>query len=73
VTILNGLHCIVTVLTLPDSVAVVFSSDERSFPKLKLIKTYFCSCRPMTQEKWLRTPKHWEEAFQRHRQKCYWS
>ena len=46
--ILNGLlqHY---VLIPPDSVAVVFSSDERSFSKLKLIKTYLRSC--ITQER----------------------
>jgi len=51
--ILNGL--IVTALSLfltpPDSVAVVFSSDERSFSKLKLIKTYMYLLSCMTQER----------------------
>src|SRR6218665_1734728 len=37
------------VLIPPDSVAVVFSSNERSFSKLKLIKTYLRSC--VTQER----------------------
>src|SRR6218665_3140980 len=32
------------VLTQPDSVADVFSSDEQRFYKLKLIKTYLHSC-----------------------------
>jgi len=47
--ILNGLsqhhHC----LTPPESFAVVFSSDEQRFSKLKFIKTYLSSC--MTQER----------------------
>jgi len=41
---LTACHSIITVLTISDSVAVVFSSDERSFSKLKLIKTYLRSC-----------------------------
>src|SRR6218665_1754531 len=42
-------HSIITVLTPPDSVAVVFSSDEQSFSNLKLIKTHLRCC--VTQER----------------------
>src|SRR6218665_390133 len=42
-------HSIITVLTPPDSVTVVFSSDEWSFSNLKLIKTHLRCC--VTQER----------------------